>query len=65
MPGPCTRVFVMHEITGLGTGCGRTLEEIARRDTMSADERARLMAARSSRIVRRARAFRRCVMIHG
>lgn len=47
MPGPCTRVFVMDEITGPGTGFCLTFEEIARWGTMSPSKRARLMVALS------------------
>jgi predicted Fe-S protein YdhL (DUF1289 family) len=44
MLSPCIKVCVIAPATGLCTGCGRTLEEIARWGSMSDAERARVMA---------------------
>ena len=41
---PCIKVCVMSPATGLCTGCGRTLEEIARWGTLDAETRKRVMA---------------------
>ena len=41
---PCTRVCIVHPVTGLCEGCGRTLEEIARWGVMSEAERRAIMA---------------------
>ena len=52
---PCIQVCVMDEAAGLCTGCGRTLEEIARWGAMSTEERSRVMAALPDRMARRLR----------
>jgi hypothetical protein len=44
METPCINVCVLEAATGLCAGCGRSLDEIARWSTMSADERRRIMA---------------------
>jgi uncharacterized protein len=40
---PCIQVCVMDSTSGLCTGCGRTLDEIARWGSMSEAERARVI----------------------
>lgn len=40
---PCIKICAMDPATGLCSGCGRTLEEIARWSLMSDDERMRIM----------------------
>ena len=42
---PCTRVCAIDSGTGLCTGCGRTLDEIARWSQMTDDERRRIMSS--------------------
>jgi predicted Fe-S protein YdhL (DUF1289 family) len=49
MQTPCVRVCIIDPNTGLCTGCGRTLDEIARWTAMTDDERRRLMLALSDR----------------
>jgi predicted Fe-S protein YdhL (DUF1289 family) len=44
METPCVSVCVLEPDTGLCAGCARTLDEIARWATMTADERRRIMA---------------------
>jgi uncharacterized protein len=46
---PCIKVCVMNPAAGICSGCGRTLEEIARWGSMSDAERARIMAELPSR----------------
>ena len=41
---PCLKICAMDAVSGLCTGCGRTLDEIARWGGMSDAERARVMA---------------------
>jgi len=41
---PCIAVCVLDEATGLCTGCGRSLAEIATWGALSASERRRVMA---------------------
>jgi predicted Fe-S protein YdhL (DUF1289 family) len=41
---PCIKVCVMDTKSGLCTGCGRTLDEIARWATLDCETRKRLMA---------------------
>lgn len=41
---PCVKICVIHEESGLCTGCLRTLDEIAAWSRMSADERRSVMA---------------------
>lgn len=40
---PCIKVCVYEPGSGLCTGCGRTLDEIARWSAMSSEERRRVM----------------------
>jgi predicted Fe-S protein YdhL (DUF1289 family) len=47
---PCIKVCTMDPAGKLCTGCGRTLEEIARWGSMSEAERARIMAALPARL---------------
>ena len=47
---PCIKVCVMNATTGLCTGCGRTLEEIARWATLDAETRSRVMAELPARM---------------
>jgi predicted Fe-S protein YdhL (DUF1289 family) len=42
---PCTGVCTIDQVTGLCTGCGRTIDEIARWAQMPDDERQRIMAS--------------------
>lgn len=42
---PCIKVCAIDPRSGLCTGCGRTLDEIARWVVLSAAERAAIMAA--------------------
>jgi predicted Fe-S protein YdhL (DUF1289 family) len=46
---PCVKICVMDAVSGLCTGCGRTLDEIARWGGMSDAERARVMAELAAR----------------
>lgn len=41
---PCIKVCVMDSASGLCTGCGRTLDEIARWATLDVETRKRVMA---------------------
>lgn len=47
---PCIKVCVMDDATNLCTGCGRTLEEIARWGVMADEERERIMAVLPERM---------------
>jgi predicted Fe-S protein YdhL (DUF1289 family) len=40
---PCIKLCVMDAASGLCTGCGRTLDEIARWGTMTEAERAKIL----------------------
>lgn len=51
MDTPCIDVCEMDAGTGLCLGCGRTLDEIARWGTMSAEERRAVMAVLPARKV--------------
>ena len=46
---PCVNICEIDAVTGLCTGCARTLDEIARWAAMSAAERRTIMAALSAR----------------
>jgi uncharacterized protein len=46
---PCIRVCTIDSGTGLCTGCGRTIEEIARWSQMTDDERRRTMSGLTNR----------------
>ena len=50
MLSPCIKVCVIDPASRLCTGCGRTLDEIARWGGMSEAERARIMAALPERM---------------
>ena len=50
MLSPCVKVCVIAPAAGLCSGCGRTLDEIARWGAMSDAERARIMAALPARM---------------
>lgn len=50
MESPCIDVCVMDPETGLCTGCGRTLQEIAQWSSMPGEERRRIMDALSERM---------------
>jgi predicted Fe-S protein YdhL (DUF1289 family) len=50
---PCVKIWVMNPQAGICSGCGRTLDEIARWGSMSDAERARIMAELPSRPGRR------------
>jgi predicted Fe-S protein YdhL (DUF1289 family) len=47
---PCIKVCVIAPASGLCYGCGRSLDEIARWGSMSADERRRIMEGLKSRM---------------
>jgi len=47
---PCTKVCVIDSATGLCSGCGRTLGEIAQWGSLSEDERLAIMAALPQRM---------------
>ena len=49
---PCVKVCVIDPSRGLCSGCGRTLDEIARWGAMSDAERARIMALLPERMKR-------------
>jgi len=46
---PCIKICEIDPANGLCKGCARTLNEIARWGTMSAEERRRIMAELSAR----------------
>lgn len=50
---PCVNICRIDEVSGLCTGCARTLDEIARWTRESADWRAAVMAALPARQGRR------------
>ena len=50
MLSPCIKICVIAPATGLCSGCGRTLDEIARWGAMDEAERARIMAALPERM---------------
>ncbi len=52
MLSPCIKICVIAPATGLCSGCGRTLDEIARWGAMSEAEHARIMAALPERMKR-------------
>jgi len=47
---PCIKVCVMDSASGLCTGCGRTLDEIARWGSMSESERQTIMRGLPARL---------------
>lgn len=47
---PCVKVCTLDARSGRCLGCGRSLDEIARWSSMSAVERARIMAALPERL---------------
>jgi predicted Fe-S protein YdhL (DUF1289 family) len=47
---PCVKICTLDARSGLCLGCGRTIDEIARWSTMSAAERARVMAELPARL---------------
>ncbi len=49
---PCIKVCVLDPASGLCRGCGRSLDEIARWGSMSAEERHRIMGALKGRMIR-------------
>ena len=46
---PCIKICVVHPETRLCTGCGRSMDEIARWSRMTSEERRAIMAELSSR----------------
>lgn len=48
---PCVNICVMDDVTGLCSGCGRTLEEIAQWAAMPQEERLRVIALLPQRLV--------------
>jgi uncharacterized protein len=55
MESPCIKICVYEPGNGVCSGCGRTLDEIARWSEMSDEERRRIMAELSARLAQRAR----------
>jgi predicted Fe-S protein YdhL (DUF1289 family) len=53
---PCVNICTLDARSGLCLGCGRTIDEIARWATMSADERRRVMLELPERRAARERA---------
>ena len=49
---PCIKVCLLDAASGLCTGCGRSLNEIARWGTMSDAERKAVMAALPARVAK-------------
>ena len=49
---PCIKVCVMDAAAGLCSGCGRTLDEIARWGTMTESERQSIMRVLAERLAR-------------
>jgi predicted Fe-S protein YdhL (DUF1289 family) len=47
---PCVKICVMNPAAGICTGCGRTLDEIARWGAMSDAERVRVMNTLPTRL---------------
>jgi predicted Fe-S protein YdhL (DUF1289 family) len=47
---PCIKICVMDSATGLCSGCGRTLDEIARWGSMSEGERESIMRLLADRM---------------
>ena len=47
---PCIKICVINPASGICAGCGRTLDEIARWGSMSATERAAIMAVLPGRV---------------
>jgi hypothetical protein len=52
---PCVKICNYESASGLCTGCGRTLDEIARWSEMSGDERRRIMAELPARLAKYSR----------
>ena len=52
---PCVKICTYESGSGLCTGCGRTLDEIARWSEMSSDERRRIMAELPARLAKHSR----------
>ncbi|MBU6298126.1 MAG: DUF1289 domain-containing protein [Alphaproteobacteria bacterium] len=52
MESPCVKICTMDARSGLCTGCGRTLDEIARWASMTDPERAAIMHDLKDRLVR-------------
>ncbi|MGD0142627.1 MAG: DUF1289 domain-containing protein [Rhizomicrobium sp.] len=52
---PCIKVCVLDPASGLCTGCGRSLDEIARWGSMSGEERKRIMGELKGRLDRYAK----------
>ncbi len=60
---PCVRICVIDAATGLCTGCGRTLDEIARWSGMNEAERRAVNAGLPSRLaLMRPRTGRACAL---
>ena len=56
---PCNKICTLDAASGLCTGCGRTLDEIARWGSMDEPERLRIMATLAERLGRLAAGSRR------
>ena len=52
---PCVKICTYDSASGFCTGCGRSLDEIARWSEMSGEERRRIMAELPARLARHSR----------
>ncbi|HXR95246.1 MAG TPA: DUF1289 domain-containing protein [Rhizomicrobium sp.] len=52
---PCRQICTYESRSGLCTGCGRTLDEIARWSEISGEERRRIMAELPARLAKHSR----------
>jgi predicted Fe-S protein YdhL (DUF1289 family) len=52
---PCVKICIYEPGSGVCSGCGRTLDEIARWSQMSGEERRRIMAQLPARLNKNAR----------
>jgi len=52
---PCVKICIYEPGSGVCTGCGRTLDEIARWSQMSGEERRRIMAKLPARLSKNSR----------
>jgi predicted Fe-S protein YdhL (DUF1289 family) len=55
MESPCIKVCTYEAASGFCTGCGRTLDEIARWSEMSSKERRRIMEELPARLKKHSR----------
>jgi len=50
MESPCVKICTFDPVSGLCSGCGRTLDEIAQWSDLSDEERSRVMAELPGRL---------------